>query len=211
MSVREIDIADAFEWLRSAEGDALVTVLPDAAELGIEIKRPEGLKAYTDWFTRAAEACFDACQKGPVVFMQTDRLYNGQWLDKSDLTNGAAVRCGRSLIWHKIALRRDPGKVDLHRPTYSHVLAYGPARPGTRTPDVMRRGPTLWPNGAGITATVMVVAWLKENNVTVLLNPFCGMGTIAALASNAGLGVKGCELNPGRAQHARDLTIQPRS
>jgi hypothetical protein len=190
--VREVECVDAFEWLRKpVERQAVVTVLPDAAEVGM------GIEGWTGWFTRAAALCFAAVPTpGPVVFIQTDRLYDGQWIDKAQLVASAAV--WHALTWHKVSLRREVGTVDIHRPTFSHVLAYG-GRPGRRTPDVIMSGHRLWKNGTDMNTARLVIGWLAEQGVTSVHNPFCGHGTLLAVANEHGLDAYGCDLDPGRA------------
>lgn len=188
-----VDVADAAEWLRHNTADSLTAVVPDADEIGMAI--PE----WVLWFGTMVHRCF-AATDGPVVFVQTDRLWQGQWIDKAALIAEAA--CGEPAAWHKIALRRSVGATDLHRPTFSHVLAYR-GRPGRRTPDVIESGPYLWRNGIGTNVAGIVAAWLDANGVRSMLNPFCGHGTLLAAAERVGIEVAGCDLDPERAAIAR--------
>lgn len=197
---REVNQADAFEWLREHTGaaDALVVVLPDAMEVGMEVNDWAG------WFGNAASACFEAAHGKPKVFVQTDRLYNGQWIDKHLLIDNQ--RGFESLTWHKVALRRDPEKIDIHRPTWSHMLAYG-GRPGVRLPDVVYSGRPLWRDGVGVRTSRFIMRWLEMNGVRSILNPFCGVGTLLAAANERGMDSMGCDLDEERVQLARSVTI----
>lgn len=193
-----VDTADLFEWLPEAAiarpGSAVVTVLPDAQEVGMTHA------AWRRWFTAAAALCFEA-SAGPTVFLQTDRLHDGQWTDKAGLI---ATMAGHDpLLWHKIVLRRDPWKVDLHRPTYSHLIAYGPgAGPGRRTPDVIHGGKPWWRNGIGVDAARFIAGWLRDVGVSSILNPACGEGTILSACSRS-MAVAGCDVDEDRAASAR--------
>lgn len=181
-----VEQADAFDWLTDHRGEgAVVASPPDANELD------QDLGTYRGWLHRAAASCF-AASAGPTVFTVTDRLGGGQWLSKPHLLMEAAME---PLLWHKIALRRGPGKTDLHRPTYTHVLAFGPGRPGTRTPDVFERGQTRWANGAGANVAALIADYLKGAGAKRVLNPFCGSGTLMLAAAAAGLPVLGCDLD----------------
>jgi hypothetical protein len=193
LTVPRVDIADAVEWLRCNTADSLATVIPDADEVDM------GVEEWIPWFVTVAHRCF-AATNGPVVFVQTDRLWRGQWIDKASLVAEAA--CGEPLAWHKIALRRGVGATDLHRPTFSHMLAYR-GRPGRRTPDVIESGPYLWRNGAGTNVADYIAAWLDANAVRSMLNPFCGHGTLLMAAGRFGIETLGCDLDPERATIAR--------
>ena len=81
-------------------------------------------------------------------------------------------RQGRPLLWHRIALRRGAGRVNLHVPTYSHVLAYGPGRPGKARPDVIDQGRMLWAHGIGVDLARYIASWLAEQGVKSVLDPF---------------------------------------
>lgn len=203
---REVVVADALEWLGEYErgkpkAEALVVVLPDSAEVDMAVGD------WLPWFRGAALSCFGAVERGnPVVFGQTDRLTGGQWIDKAGIIADAATMTGHRLTWHKIALRRDPEKIDLHRPTYSHILAYG-GRPGSRTPDVIHAGRPLWRDGIGVRTAEFVMSWLYQQGVKTVINPFCGRGTLLAAANEKGLDAFGCDLDEGRANVARTISI----
>lgn len=202
---RVVDTEDAFIWLPAHRRlGPVVAVLPDAAEIGLD---PSD---YPDWFVRAARACLDA-STGPTVFVQTDRLTGGRWVDKSVLLHRAAGG-DVDTLWHKVVLRRSPGAVDLHRPTWSHLIAFGPGRPGTRTPDVIRAGRSPWRNGIGVSVAMTIARYLAETAPgATVLNPFCGYGTVLAAANAVGLDAHGCDLDPGHAAQARTLTLAPQA
>lgn len=200
--MRAVDVGDAPRWLeqRSWSGKAgLAVVLPDAAEVGV------GVGAWSAWFQVWAHCCFRAVD-GPVAFVQTDRLLGGRWVSKPALIGRAADVCDRQLSWHKIALRRQPGAVSIHRPTYSHVLGYG--RPGPRTPDVIESGLILWRNGVGVEVALLIARWFHALGVETMVNPFCGHGTLLAAAEAVGLDAYGVDIDPARAAIARTSSIQ---
>lgn len=181
----EFELDDLFVWLKRHRGDgAVVTMLPDADELGFQMGE------YRAFLRAAAAACFDA-STGPTVFAQTDRLHDGRWLDKPGIIAGEAPT---GLLWHKVILRRDVGGVDLRRPTYTHLLAFGPGRPGVRTPDVIHGGRQLWPNGVGVDAARFVATWMRDVGVTTVLNPCAGHGTFASACADAGMSVRACDV-----------------
>lgn len=182
------DEADLFDWLPAQAGfGAVVTMLPDAAELGVDAM------VYKAWLRHAANVCL-ATADGPVVFAQTDRLRDGAWFDKASLIANRATFVEREMLWHKIVLRRGVGATDLHRPTYTHLLAFGPGRPGRRTPDVIDGGPRRWANGVGIAAARFVADWFVDVGVERVLNPAAGYGTFATELSLAGITVRACDV-----------------
>lgn len=175
------------------------------------------LEDWKPWFAEAVTSCFRAASGGPVVFQQTDRLVDGLWVDKAMIVESArsSIRWRSkpppTLTWHKIALRREPGRVDLHRPTYSHVLAYG-GNPGRRTPDVLHTGRhdpdvKIWKDGIGRHTAMLIMAWLSEQGVTSVLNPFCGRGTLLAAANERGMDAFGCDLDAERVSDAKAITF----
>lgn len=192
-----IDHEDALTWLPAHSGlGPTVAVLPDAEELGLELPQ------WRVWFRTAAYTTM-AAARGPAVFCQTDRKHDGEWLDKAALLAEVASDAGRVTLWHKVVLRRDPGKVDIHRPGYSHLLAFGPARPGAPRPDVIHAGGYLWPNGIGIAAAAFVVDWLEEVAPDgPVVNPFCGLGTIGRAAHAVGRDYIGCDTDASRSAEA---------
>lgn len=195
-------MGDAVAWLEDLAHHehklgAVVTSLPDAAEVDLS------LGAWELWFEAAVDRCFDA-SAGPSVFIQTDRKVDGQWISKPLLIGRG---CRQTLLWHRIQLRRDPGKQDLQRPTYTHILAYGPGTPGGNHPDVLPVSKSLWTNGTPIHAAVLAVAWCREQGAKAIVNPFSGQGTILAVANGLGLDAYGCELDEQRALKSEQIKL----
>lgn len=200
---KRIVCADALDWLRENRPGAIVTSPPDAEEIGAT---PEG---WRDWFADALDACF-AASRGPVVLYVTDRKGGGVLHSKAALVMAAAARAGVDPAWHKIALRREVGATDLHRPGFSHLMAFG-APPGRATPDVIRRGRVLYPNGTGLIACRVAVAWAgAAMDGGPLADPFCGRGTIPAVADAMGLDAVGVDLDPDQARRAEALRLAPK-
>jgi hypothetical protein len=189
-------------WLEEVKGKgAVVTQLPDAAEVDLS------MGAWELWFEAAADRCFEA-STGPTVFVQTDRRFEGRLISKPALINRASRQ---DLLWHRILLRRDVGSTDLRRPTFSHVLAYGPGKPGAAQPDVWPIGKPLWPNGLSVQAALRICSWLKSQGVTAVTNPFSGQGTILAAANAQGLDAYGCELDNDRANACRRASLEDKA
>lgn len=202
-ALRSVICGDAVEWcVKHPEYGPVVTSPPDANELGVDISE------WSPWFDEALLACLVVTgEKFPAVFYVTDRRHTGQIFSKADAVLAAAGSAGYHVLWHKIALRRDPGKLDLYRPTYSHMIAVGP--PGTRggkaTPDVFDRGHVLYPNGMGWRAATMAVEYVSAYAKGVpVVNPYCGRGTVLAAAQAAGLRAVGIDNDPDQCELARE-------
>lgn len=179
---RELIVSDALEYLASHDDHgAIVTSLPDADETGMT------LAEWRDWFNVALRACItSAAPDAPAIFYQTDRKADGAWHSKAAMVLAAAEAEGRKVLWHKIALRRDPGAVDLHRPGFTHLIAVSlQGKPGRPTPDVFERGATLYPNGMGLRAARTAVEFALQHS-RIITDPFCGRGTIPAVAEALG-------------------------
>lgn len=198
--MKEIITGDAFEVLpRLAGRGAVITSPPDAEEIG------ESVETWADWFVHAAALCFSAAA-GPVVFYVTDRKSGGRLFSKPALI-AAAAPAGYSLMWHKIALRKPAGATDLHRPGYTHLVAYNTEnKPGRATPDVFERGPVAYKNGMGLRAASVAVRYAADFTDTVI-DPFCGRGTVPAMAGAYGLDGYGIEILEDQAARARALNI----
>lgn len=200
---REIICADALPWMAACKAlGAVVTSLPDAEEIGTTI--PE----WKEWFSGALAACFSiTAPEAPAIFYQTDRKVAGQTMSKAALVLAAGEQAGSRLLWHKIVLRRGVGATDLHRPGYSHLIAFSAkGRPGVATPDVMERGPVLYPNGIGINVADLAVRFAGDKRWPII-DPFCGRGTIPALADAMGFDAVGVDILPEQAAAAAALNL----
>lgn len=208
----ELICADALEWLRIHSKipsplrniPAIITSLPDAEEVGLS------LKDWTYWFADAAWACMAAVGKtGPVVFYQTDRKHDGRLYSKPELLFDSAVAVGLRPLWHKIILRRGVGKTDLHRPGYTHLIAFGGAgvRPGAATPDVIEAGAMLYENAMGANAARVTCEFVRPYGNKVV-DPFCGQGAVLVAALRMGMSAVGVDIDPAQIEKARANTDQ---
>jgi hypothetical protein len=187
---------------------AVVTSLPDHSELpGMMID------GWRRWFVdTVALACGAVADDAVAIFFQTDVKYDGRWIDKGHLVHLGADAAGSHLLWHKIACRASPGMITFGRPAYAHVLAFSRELrlpPAKSSPDVM---PTLgempWSRAMGADVCCAVARFLVEHTAArVVVDPFCGVGTMLAAANAAGLSAVGVELSRRRAARARTLAL----
>jgi hypothetical protein len=209
---RTVHCADALRWLSEQgklEGCSVVTSLPDSSEF------PSlSLEEWRRWFAGAAEAIVERCpDDGVAIFYQTDVKRGGIWIEKSQLCQEGATRAGAALLFHKLVLRQPPGTITFGRPGYSHLLAFSR---GVRvdlarsTPDVLpEAGPVLWTRGMGLAACQFACRFiLRETATRTVVDPFCGLGTVLAVANSMGLDAIGVELSRKRAQRSRALAVE---
>ena len=203
---REVFCEDALEWLNRSgvvPHSSLVASLPDISEFtGYTQER------WSAWFIEAARIILQSTPPtGVTIFYQSDIKLDGAWVDKSYLCQKAAELLEHKLLWHKIILRAPLGVTTFGRPAFSHMLCFSKELkldPQFSTPDVMERGEQLWERGMGRIPATLAAKFIKERtDSTVLINPFCGHGTMLAAAELAGLDSIGIERSPKRAEIAR--------
>lgn len=200
---RQVICTDAMLWLANNQNlDSVVTSIPEMDELKLDYKD------YIDFFRSAAALCLKATKpKGYTIFLQTDRKYKG-WLDKSYLIMDEAHKLGHRMIWHKIALRTEPGKTDLYRPTYSHMLCFSQeGKIGIPVPDVIPRGDITYEHAFGMDAVRLVIKFLKDHKIKKVYDVFVGSGTTLAIANAAGLDAVGVDIDPKQCKKAKELKL----
>lgn len=206
---RTVHCTDAIAWLESQpvlEGCSMVTSMPDYSEFP-----SMSLAEWEAWFVRAASLVLSRCpDDGVAIFFQTDIKNEGAWVDKGFLVQTAARERGFALLWHKIVCRVEPGQATFGRPAYSHLLCFSKglrAEVSRSTPDVIpEAGETTWTRGMGVRACVVAGRYVLEQTPTrTVVDPFCGHGTMLAVANELGLDAIGVELGKKRAKKARAL------
>lgn len=216
---RTVHHGDGLAWLAAARsegalgGVSIITSLPDVSEL--PTLGPEGWERF---FVDAARACCEAIDDDALaIFFQSDVKHpdatrGSVWIDKGALVTRAAVEAGLATIFHRIVLRVPAGTVTHGRAAYSHLLGFSRrarldlSRPGADViPDA---GPTTWTRGMGLHACrAACEAVISFTPTRVVLDPFCGHGTVLAVANELGLDAIGVELGGKRARKARALTV----
>jgi hypothetical protein len=186
----------------------VVTSLPDISGMqGLD------LAGWRAWFIEAARLCLLATpDAGVTIFYQTDIKVDGTWMDKSYLCHRAAEEAGSSLLWHKIFARGGIDKPAFGRPGYTHLLCYSR---GVRdqiklsTPDVFStQGEMTWSRAMGLNACELACRYVQTHTTTRrILDPFCGHGSVLAVANRRGLDALGVEIGRRRAQRARALKL----
>jgi hypothetical protein len=200
---KEIICADAVAWMAGTPlRGSVVTSLPDPEEVGLT---PD---LWRDWFANAAGLAMSLAKpEAPAIFYQTDRKADGQTHSKAGLLLAAAADRGLRLLWHKIVLRRRAGAADIHRPGYTHLMAFSAkGKPGSASPDVMERGEMIYPNAMGLLPARFAVAFAGASD-RLILDPFCGRGTIPAVAEALGFDAVGVDIDPAQCEKASRLRL----
>lgn len=211
----EILCQDSLVWLKKQKDHSIknvVTGIPDLNEIG-----DVSVDQYIDFFDQVAKLIFAKIKDdGYCIFIQTDRKYDGQLIDKSYILTHCAKQSGFKLVWHKIVCLRDIGKKDLFRPTYSHMLCYTKTgKPGQAFEDVIESGGKLYENATPYNAALKSVEFIanqiskqKQSPSDLhydLIDCFVGQGTIGAVALKEGLSFLGIDIDPKQCQHTKDL------
>ena len=208
---REVHHAEALAWLRARgrlDGCSVVTSLPDVAEMA-----GMTLDTWTRWFVDAARVVLDAVpDDGVAMFSQSDVKRAGRWIDKGALVQRAADAAQVPLLFHKIVCRKPAGTVTMGRASYSHLLAFSRGvrpKPERATADVIPDGgfqPSA--KSMGVAACLDACRFVARETATrTIVDPFCGYGTVLAVANAIGLAAVGVDVSSRMARRARTLTI----
>jgi hypothetical protein len=207
--IRTVHHGDGVAFLANAMPDdhALITSLPDHSELPAL-----GVDGWKTWFVDTVVlACRAVAADAVAIFYQTDVKHDGRWIDKGHLVMTGVDRAGSHALWHKIVCRVPPGTATFGRPAYAHMICASRTRrlaPGVSTPDVIAAlGAMSWSRAMGAAACDAAVRFAASLGARVVVDPFCGMGSVLAAANAHGLDAVGIELSRRRAAKARKLTV----
>jgi hypothetical protein len=207
---REVHCAEAVAWMQArgvVAGACAITSLPDVSEVGLTL--PE----WRRWFLHAAARVVDSvAPESAAIFFQSDIKRDGAWIDKGALIVRAAEDAGAHVLFHKIVCRRQPGLLTLGRPGYTHLIAVSRAmkcREALPIPDVIvDAGRLTWVRAMGLRAAAHAVRFARDEvRATTILDPFCGVGTVLAVANALGVGAIGVEQSRKRAEQSRTLVV----
>jgi hypothetical protein len=187
--------------------------LPDVSEVGV------ALEVWRQWFLGAVRLVVDAVpRESAAIFFQSDIKRDGEWIDKGAMVTRAAEDAGARILFHKIVLRRPAGTLTAGRPGFTHFIAVSRAM---KCPDVLAipdviadAGEQKWVRAMGVRAAGHAVGFARDfvgpvlGREPVVVDPFCGVGTVLAVANTLGLGAIGVERNRKRAEEARALVVR---
>lgn len=209
---REVHCADAIPWMQARgrmAGACAVTSLPDVSEVGL------ALPAWREWFLAAVQLVVAAVpDDSAAIFFQSDIKRDGCWIDKGALVMSAAEAAGARVLFHKLICRRPPGTLTLGRPGYTHMIAVSRT---LRCPDVLPipdiitdAGRQPWVRAMGVRAAAHAVRFARDQaGAKIIFDPFCGVGTVLAVANRLGLDALGVEKAKKRCEQSRQLVVTP--
>jgi hypothetical protein len=210
--VREVHCADAIPWLQARgviPGACAVTSLPDVSEVNLP------LPAWRTWFLEAVRLVVDAVPaESAALFFQSDIKRDGVWIDKGAMVVRAAEDAGARVLFHKIVCRRPPGLLTYGRPGFTHLIAVSRAMVCPEVlplPDVITdAGRQPWVRAMGIRAAAHAVRFARDQaKARVIVDPFCGVGTVLAVANALELDAIGVEKSRKRAEQSQALVVRP--
>jgi hypothetical protein len=213
---REIVHGDALAWLSSVAAPAhasVITSMPDVSDMRASDLKSD-LVRWREWTVETARQVIRWVPEGGItMFYQSDIRVDGALVDKGYLVMRAAEAEGASLLWHKIVCRHPPGSISFGRPGYSHLIGVmrgelrSPKKPGVEV--LADAGLMPWSQAMGVAACRLTCRYLVENTDTrVVVDPFCGKGTVLAVANAMGLHAIGVERSARRCRAARNLRIE---
>lgn len=207
---RDVHCADSIAWMQARgriEGACAVTSLPDVSEVG------KTLPVWRAWFLDAVRLVVDSVgDESAALFFQSDIKRDGVWIDKGALVIRAAEDAGARVLFHKIVCRRPPGVLTYGRPGFTHLIAVSRAM---QCPDILPlpdiitdAGRSPWVRAMGVRAAAHAVRFARDQvGARVVFDPFCGVGTVLAVANALGLDALGIELSRKRSEQSRQLTV----
>ena len=211
MPFREVHCADAIPWMKDRgviAGACAVTSLPDVSEVSLPLAQ------WRIWFTSAVWLVIESVPpESAALFFQSDIKRDGEWIDKGALVIRAAEDAGAKILFHKIVCRRPPGMLTMGRPGYTHLIAVSRAM---KCPDVLPipdvitdAGRQPWVRAMGVRAAAHAVRFaLHQVGAKTIFDPFCGVGTVLAVANAFGLDAIGVEKAKKRAEQSRALKVR---
>jgi hypothetical protein len=211
MPSRRVDEAEALAWLEAnpaPPGACVVTSLPDVSEIS-----PLTLDEWRAWFIATVRRIVRwVPDDGVAIFYQSDIRLRGTLIDKGYLVMRGAEDERAQVLWHKIVCRKPPGTYAFGRPSYSHMIALSriaqdePRHPG---PDVLPdAGAMSWSRAMGLEACRVACRYLRDDlHARVIVDPFCGRGSVLAVANDLGMDAIGVELSGKRCRAARSLSL----
>lgn len=201
----EIVCQNSLTWLAKQKNHSLgnvITGIPDLDET------PYTMVKYEQFIKKILTLIFKKTRKdGYCLFMNTDRKFQKNWIDKSYWIQKVADSVKIPLKWHKIILLRKVNSTHIQRPTYQHYLCFSyEGGPGEATPDVFTCGQKAYSNAScpkGVTHAVNFVKRYSKSEQVV--DPFVGRGTVLKIAQSKGLNGIGIDIDPEQCQQTRLL------
>jgi hypothetical protein len=203
-TTREVICGDSLDILKGFKDlHCIITSLPDMEEIGLK-----NIPDYYHWMEKACDTLIGTLsQKGIIFFYQTNRKYQGTVIDKNQLITTKFFMAGYSKVFEKIVLRQAPDTVDRYRPTYTNLFAFSETLKAHQpTPDVIYRGEMLYKNAMGMNAIKVCLDYVREHvECRLVLDPFCGQGSVLKVANDYGYDSIGIDILPEQCEIAKNI------
>lgn len=209
---RTVICGDALPWMRDPAnqrlpGAVVVTSLPDLSELRLTVD------SYERWLAEVVPVVLSVTpdDSGSLFFQSDVRVANLQ-VDKGALVVSAARAAGARVLFHKIVCRVPAGTLTMGRPGYTHLICLSRvavAPDNTGIPDVIiNPGRQPWVRAMGVRACAHAVRFARDYLAAkMIIDPFCGVGTVLAVANALGISALGIERSTTRSRQAQALTV----
>ncbi|KAF2072916.1 hypothetical protein CYY_005773 [Polysphondylium violaceum] len=217
---RDVFCMDAVEWVKQNEigqDASIITSLPDITEISNFT-----LEEYKLWFRETVQLiCSKLTDTNVAIFYQTDikkrcKKSNGrfdQYVDKGYLCQRGAEEAGCKVVWHKIMTASDKPFVSRNKACFSHMICVAKSPRlldfEDSTPDINRRGDMIWSRAMGLNSCKVAIMYLKSLNMKCVVDPFCGKGSILAVANLYGMNSIGVDLSVAKSRESIALTLDP--
>lgn len=201
----EILCEDSYNYLKKAKDvKAIITSLPDMEEVSMDIEN------WTIWVKEISELIAECLSnEGVVFFYQTNRKLNGKVIDKKSIISNVFYEKGFSTIIDKIVLKQEVNTISLFRPGFTNLFAFSKKlKSGKATSDVFPAGEMLYKNAMGFNACQLAIDYIKRNvDTDVILDPFCGMGSVIKISKDCGYSAIGIDILPEMCDATKSILV----
>lgn len=168
------------------------------------------MEGWVAWVEETCRVLIDSlAEQGTIVFYQTDRKYKGVLIDKKTLISKCFHQEDFVTVFSKIVLKQKPETINLFRPTFTNLFGFS-REPGTgrATADVINAGAMMYKNAMGLNACRTAVEFIQnKTGANTIVDPFCGQGSVLAIANDMGLGAIGVDIDAEQVAKAKKLYI----
>lgn len=211
-SERTVGRLNTADWLNGASTAPMmlptrfniISGLPDVSEVRPRLSAAE----YEAWCVGVVRRLIELTPPDQVaIFYQTPGRFSGEggaWLDKAFFCTTGARGAGAACVWQKVVLIQDSvGRRRGGRPGFVNLLCYSRRHRvprGFTTVDVLPdRGHMSYHNAIGEEACCDAIDYCRryvdgEDRVPIF-DPFCGVGSVLAVANALGHDSFGMDLN----------------
>ncbi|EGC30060.1 hypothetical protein DICPUDRAFT_50950, partial [Dictyostelium purpureum] len=217
---RDVYCMDAVQWLNNNAIDpntSVITSLPDITEVS-----GFTLEQYKQWFTNTVQLIASKLSDNNVgIVYQTDIKYHWkhdrslieEYIDKGYLAMKGIEAAGCKVVWHKIMAASDLTKMIItkNKSSFTHMICFAKQPTNIKyqdnTPDINTRGDMVWSRAMGLNACEISTSYVRGIGSHTVLDPFCGKGSVLAVANVYGLNGIGIDLSTSKFRNSFNLQL----